>query len=308
MPQIEHRSFEDIIELLKSQIAQTKNSIKKQVARWNGINLESIRRAIHLALKNPVTDNQNIALLYYLPNLLAQNEQHEIFDSTSLLSQKLYASIVPKDEKSVWRVNEKYFTPVKRPKVAPGCLNFSPGWLAQGHHALEYPLVTSLSLSQGNEAQSLQWLERIEKMQILSNILLRLLHPELHYAGLVALSGLRQNPMTSKWAIQWKSVFNCLSVISSRISKEHRDSSGDNKFFDILFNLGFCEGAEMYIKELGAQFRYRPGTVFIFSGKLWTHEVPPWTTGEHVLYAYFMRPEVLNRFISSPVGWALLPL
>ncbi|KAJ3804773.1 hypothetical protein F5876DRAFT_52896, partial [Lentinula aff. lateritia] len=127
-------------------------------------------------------------------------------------------------------------------------------------------------------------------------------HPKLYKAGLAALSGLRHESQTINWATRWNSVFTCLCVISSRISKQHRDSNGDNKFFDILFNLGFCKGAEMWIKELGVHFHYCPGIVFIFSGKLWTHEVPRWMAGEHVLYAYFMRPEVLNRFIRSPVG------
>ncbi|KAJ3891940.1 hypothetical protein GG344DRAFT_24813, partial [Lentinula edodes] len=136
------------------------------------------------------------------------------------------------------------------------------------------------------------WLEQIQSVQVLSNLLLKLLHTELFDAGFTALRGLRQNSATQEWAMRWKSVFNCLCVVSSRTSKEHRDSNGDDHFFDILINVGFCEGAEMNIKGLGAQFSYRPGTAFVFSGKLWTHEVPTWKSGERVLYAYFMRPEV----------------
>ncbi|KAJ3885253.1 hypothetical protein GG344DRAFT_70701 [Lentinula edodes] len=236
MPPSLDRILEDIIQLLKGQILQTK--VSQQIPMWNGINFDSIGRIVQLALRN---------------------------------REKLHASVVPDHKKPVWRVNEIYFTPVKRPRVASGCLNFSPGWLAQGHHRPEDPLVTSLTLSQGNKDSTLEWLEQIDKLQILSNILIKLLHPELYEAGLTALSGLRHESQTIDWATRWNSVFTW---------------------------------AEMWIKELGAHFRYCPGTVFIFSGKLWTHEVPRWMAGERVLYAYFMRPEVLNRFIRSPVGWA----
>lgn len=97
-----------------------------------------------------ITDCDNVALLYYLPNILGHEDQvrsmiyggkvinetyqRKLFDSTSLISQKLHASIVPNDKKPVWRINELYFTSVKRTRVSPGCVNFSPGWLAQGHH------------------------------------------------------------------------------------------------------------------------------------------------------------------------------
>lgn len=60
----------------------------------------------------------------------------------------------------------------------------------------------------------------------------------------------------------------------------------------------------MRIKELGVQFSYGPGTALLFSGKLWTHEVPHWKGGERVLFAYFMREEVLRRFTEGPIEWA----
>ncbi|KAJ4471635.1 hypothetical protein C8R41DRAFT_746488, partial [Lentinula lateritia] len=137
-------------------------------------------------------------------------------------------------KKPVWWVNEIYFTPVKRPRVASGCLNFSPGWLAQGHHVSIFLVTNHCS----NKDSTLEWLEQIDKLQILSNILIKLLHPELYEAGLTALSGLRHESQTIDRATRWNSIFTCLCVISSRISKQHRDSNGDNKFFDILFNLG----------------------------------------------------------------------
>ncbi|KAJ3837114.1 hypothetical protein F5878DRAFT_540024, partial [Lentinula raphanica] len=257
-----------------------------------------------------ITDCQDIALVYYFPKILSYPHQQKIFHATSFINMKLYKSLVPETKKPAWRVDEKNFVMVNRQKVSPGCVNFSPGWLAQGHHSLEYPLKPSVSLHEGNdqELERVQhWLDQIEPIQLLSNLLLAFLHPELYAAGLKTLKGLRrQGTETHHWAAEWHTIFTCLCVSSSRISPAHRDGNRDPRYFDILCNLGCSEGAELKIEELDAIFEYAPGTAVLFSGKLWTHAVPYWKGGERVVYAYFMRPEVLNRFLDSPVGWAHL--
>ncbi|KAJ3751560.1 hypothetical protein EV360DRAFT_76125, partial [Lentinula raphanica] len=234
-----------------------------------------------------ITDCQDIALVYYFPKILSFPHQQKIFHATSFINMKLYRSLVPETKKPAWRVNEKNFV-----------------------MSLEYPLKPSVSLHEGND-QDLErvrhWLDQIEPIQLLSNLLLAFLHPELYAAGLKTLNALRrQGTETNHWATEWHTIFTCLCVSSSRISPAHRDGNGDPRYFDILCNLGCSEGAELQIEELDAIFEYAPGTAVLFSGKLWTHAVPYWKGGERVVYAYFMRPEVLNRFLDSPVGWARL--
>ncbi|KAJ3917043.1 hypothetical protein F5877DRAFT_68561 [Lentinula edodes] len=236
------RTFNDIIYAIRKCMMDT--SDQEEIDKWKGINIMRIVCILRLALGNivklpcsadefaasppglrtvlaattigkvtkplVVTDNQGIPLLYYLPALLTQDDQRKIFDATSYISKKLHGSIIPNSEKPIWRVNENYFTPVKRPRVSPGCLNFSPGWLAQGHHGPEFPLTTSTTLTYGHKDQLLLWLDEIRNVQILSNILIKLLHPEQFEAGFTALKGLRNNMQTREWAKHWKSVFSCL--------------------------------------------------------------------------------------------------
>ncbi|KAJ3804774.1 hypothetical protein F5876DRAFT_70354 [Lentinula aff. lateritia] len=164
--------LKDIIQLLKGQILQTSAETFASTSPDKRTTLISISLG---KVTEPcvVTDSNNIAMLYFLPKLLTHNKQRQFFNSTSFISEKLHASVVPDHKKPVWQVNEIYFTPVKRPMVASGCLNFFPSWLAQGHHPPEDPLVTSFTLSQGNKDSMLEWLQQIDKLQILSNILIK---------------------------------------------------------------------------------------------------------------------------------------
>ncbi|KAH7870209.1 uncharacterized protein C8R40DRAFT_1073466 [Lentinula edodes] len=166
---VDSRTFEQIIEACKASISQRRN-----IKKWNGINVEQIVNIILMAKKNT-------------------SEEYDIWRK------------IPNDKKPVWRINELYFTSVKRTRVSPGCVNFSPGWLAQGHHGPDYPLLSSTTLTYGNPEQVKIWLEQIKTAQLLSNILLRLLHPKLYKAGLRTLEGLQQLPQTKEWALQWKS-------------------------------------------------------------------------------------------------------
>ncbi|KAJ3844029.1 hypothetical protein F5878DRAFT_637661 [Lentinula raphanica] len=200
------------------------------VMKWKGVDLKRISTILKTALNNKVKlpcsaaalalaspqrrmgllqtslgkiskpcvilDKDDIALIYYLPDLLSYADQRVIFESTSSISKQLYSSIVSSGKQSSWRVAEENFVQIKRPLVSPGCVNFSPGWLAQGHYGAENPLKPSLSLSGGKKddtANVKSWLKQIEPLQLLSNILLALLHPELHAAGIKALHHMRKH-------------------------------------------------------------------------------------------------------------------
>ncbi|KAJ3753690.1 hypothetical protein EV360DRAFT_74314 [Lentinula raphanica] len=194
--------FEAIIQMLQRQIFAAENPSN---LKWNGIDIKRISTVLKSAFNNNIqipcsadalasappqqrtalvntslghinkpcviSDKDNIALIYYLPNLLSYADQRVIFESTSSINSQLYKSIVPTAKKSSWRVAEENFVRVKGPIVTPGCINFSPGWLAQGHCGLEHPLKPSLSLSGGKDeevAEIKSWLKQIEPLQWLS--------------------------------------------------------------------------------------------------------------------------------------------
>ncbi|KAJ3965522.1 hypothetical protein EV361DRAFT_938783, partial [Lentinula raphanica] len=250
--------FQAIIQMLQRQIFTAETPF---LSKWNGIDIKRLSTVLKSAFKNNIqipcsaaalasaspqrraalvktslghidkpcviSDKDNVALIYYLPNLLSYADQRAIFESTFSINTQLQKSIVPTAKKSSWRVAEENFLQVNGPLVSPGCVNFSPGWLAQGHCGPEHPLKPSLSLSGGKDeeiAKIESWLKQIEPLQLLSNILLALLHPKLYAAGINTLKHMRTDEEHTKdWAKKWKSAFTCLCVLSTRISPPHRD-------------------------------------------------------------------------------------
>lgn len=139
------------------------------------------------------------------------------------------------------------------------------------------------------------------------NLLLSLLDQELYELGKDVLGQLRKDPETKPWSQRWTSVFTAICVVANRVTPPHKDTKGSSRLLDVLVNTGTCTDAVFRLPELGAAFDYGPGTVVAFSGKDFVHEVPTWTSGERVCFAYFMRAEVIRRFTElakfNLLGW-----
>ncbi len=133
-------------------------------------------------------------------------------------------------------------------------------------------------------------------------------HPDSYRAGVKALNGMRTRarPDDVRWAELWQSVATAVAVVSNGTSPAHFDSKGDVKQFDALTNLG-ADQVELGFPDLGGSFHYHGGSVVLFSGRLFKHEVKDWVVGERIGYAYFMRAEVQKAFRERAVGWACMP-
>jgi len=99
----------------------------------------------------------------------------------------------------------------------------------------------------------------------------------------------------------WNIPYNALSIISNRVTPLHRDMFGRSEWMDFLVALGQYSDGRIDIPGLGLRFRYDPGCVVAFSGKLLRHGVT--CPGDRGCIAYYMRDTVQERLGQQVGGW-----
>src|SRR5215470_7909408 len=129
------------------------------------------------------------------------------------------------------------------------------------------------------------------------------IHPDLFASSSAVLEELRKQPLTRAMASQWDAAFTCISVISNRTSKEHRDYSGDPGWYDFLISLGNYSSATLKFVELGLEVKYNPGTAVAFCANVFKHAVGPWGMGDRICYSFFNKKVILARFGQDKAGW-----
>lgn len=132
------------------------------------------------------------------------------------------------------------------------------------------------------------------------------IHPDLFTNSSAVLEEQRKQPLTQKLASEWQSVFTCMSVISNRTSKRHRDYSGAPGWYDVLISLGNYSFAKLKFAELGVEVIYNPGTAVAFCANVFYHEVGNWGRGDRICYSFFNKKVILGRFEKDNVGWMTL--
>jgi hypothetical protein len=137
-------------------------------------------------------------------------------------------------------------------------------------------------------------------------MVLALTHPDLYSAAVMGLQVLRQQGGDKNLSKFWSSVFTGINVISNRRTIAHRDRFGHLPWYDLLVSVGTYTQAYLVLPDLGAKLVYNPGTVVLLCGKLLSHEVPFWGSGDRVCWAHFMRESVLNGLgvLVEKVGWS----
>ncbi|KAF7426508.1 hypothetical protein PC9H_008877 [Pleurotus ostreatus] len=304
---------------------------------WRGVSVQQIGNVLKKAYKNLMTadrlskathiqhakllEDVNIGLvtkptvlvssdykplIVYLPHVVAKHIERNATEATFGI-EDILAKGVKKSGKKNWRNEQARFKPYQRLPV--GQEAFSGGWFAQGHASGKTPPRPSVSLrSASNEKATEQWLKDTTTLNLTMNLIMGAVHPDSYNAGAQALRNLRQEmkPEDAKWACLWASVATAVAIVSNGTSPPHFDSKGDVKQFDALTNLG-SDYVRLGFPDLGGSFHYHGGSVVLFSGKLFKHEVKDWVVGERVGYAYFMRAEVQKQFRKRPVDWARIP-
>ncbi|KXN84160.1 hypothetical protein AN958_00104, partial [Leucoagaricus sp. SymC.cos] len=150
------------------------------------------------------------------------------------------------------------------------------------------------------------WLEKRGPTMEYLNKILAITHPRLYDQGLVALSALEQLNDTNHYATRWKSVFTGVTIVSNRITPPHRDNKGHIPWYDQLVCIGDYESADFHLPELGATFKYLPGTVVHFCGNLLVHQVNSWQGNDRICYASFFRKSVFDRLSLICPGWSTI--
>lgn len=168
---------------------------------------------------------------------------------------------------------------------------------------MKYDLKPSVSLGQPRHyrKETRHWLSRTKKLSIFVNLVASLIDPTLYDVAQKALDEIRKSSLCRTWANDWPSIFTAICVVANRVTPPHQDKQGTSRFYDILASLGTCKGARIRLSDIGADIIYDPGTLVSFAGRSFTHEVPHWEGGERICYAYFLREEVLRRFVSVDV-------
>lgn len=166
-------------------------------------------------------------------------------------------------------------------------------------------MAPSLSLrGDQNRAATTEWLSESVEGQKYLNMVLLLIHPDLHAVGSSILDRLRSIEGIKDVALLWTSYFTGIAVINNRKTPSHHDSNGRPEWYDLLCVMGNSDRpAKLEFKELGLRLVYGPGTVVGACGQVFEHSVDFWGEGDRICHAHFMRDKVREKFDVKPGGW-----
>jgi hypothetical protein len=135
------------------------------------------------------------------------------------------------------------------------------------------------------------------------NSLLSLIAPDLFQAGMEAIGRLKTSNSEHGNLQLWPTAFSAIGVIVNRKTLCHRDQGGWFPCFDMLVAAGNYEECYLDVPDVGARFKYKPGTAIAICGKVLRHSVTGWDGGERICYAHYMRNNVHNRLKVEQSTW-----
>ena len=153
------------------------------------------------------------------------------------------------------------------------------------------------------EREAVQWCSKMRSVNDDINAIFALISPQLYADGITSLNETKMEYPDHQGVQTWNSAFSGISVIVNRKTITHRDQGGRAPWYDILFSAGTYKDAYLDVPDLGASFRYKPGTVIAICGRLLRHGVKSWEGGNRMCLAYFMRNNVLHRQGIQSAGW-----
>ena len=155
---------------------------------------------------------------------------------------------------------------------------------------------------------SLAWLKlQVQTSAIIGGIL-SIVHPEQYAAGIGILRKLAQEPTLvkngqhlSKILEVWAAPFNVVTVISNRQTPFHRDNGAYYTCFDILLALGEYQDGRLETPGLGMRFKYDPGTLAAFSGRILQHGVT--CAGNRACMVFHSKGNIMRNFGITNLPW-----
>ena len=221
-----------------------------------------------------------------------------------------------------WHAGPHFFCPVEG-GLKPGTVNIAPVWFEQGHEVgsptfiwiwfdqfqtEEHQLKVSADLTKPNAV--LEWLKKCSLPFALIGGILSIIQPELYNAGWEALKKLSEDPglcdkpkRLLEVLSTWYTPFSALAVISNQSTPLHRDTGGRPEWLDLMVALGVYEHGRFAVPGLGYTFKYNPGTIVAFLGKIFRHGAE--CAGDRACIAFNMCDNVLNQ-LGIPIGSWLL--
>ncbi|EIW78071.1 hypothetical protein CONPUDRAFT_36489, partial [Coniophora puteana RWD-64-598 SS2] len=238
-------------------------------------------------------------IMWYLPDTVPIETQNAVFRDLALIAPALRNSVV-QSSLDDWRCSRYLFKEDTRSlRAAPGCINVSPGWFAQGHN------VASLNLRAGSSQAMLhEWVSASAHPMAIPSAVLAIIHPHQYQQGLRCMRRLRRRTILKPFVDSWASAFNAMTVISNRETLYHRDGGGCFQWYDVLGTYGQYSRGLLSFPALGIDLDYRPGTVVAFAGNVLRHGVPH-PDGERVCLAHYMRKNLHEYVHTEHAQWGV---
>jgi hypothetical protein len=149
-------------------------------------------------------------------------------------------------------------------------------------------------------------MESIDVFQLVCNAITSVVHPELYSVGLSATHELKlgsclfaTHAVVQSWGTSWSGI----ALIVNRVTPFHRDKGAAPSMYDMLVSMGTHTECTLDVPDIGANFKYTPGTIIPICGKVLRHGVASWSGGERICFAFFMKDAVLDRLGQRRPEW-----
>jgi hypothetical protein len=120
------------------------------------------------------------------------------------------------------------------------------------------------------------------------NLMLSLIHPELHTMGLEILQQLQNLPSTTRVTSELVSAYTGIQVISNHLTPGHWDSKGRPEWYDLLTSIGRGSLPHLRVNDIGFQLAYHPGSL-VCVGLLMSMRLGMGLWGPHILCPLYAR-------------------
>jgi hypothetical protein len=136
------------------------------------------------------------------------------------------------------------------------------------------------------------------RAEALMNAVILLTHKAQYHASISTLEKIKsstQHQGIKKYLGQfWPSICSGLTWVNNRITPPHRDKNGFYEGFDYLSYSGLSR-AKLDLRDLGMTLSCDPGCVVALAGRLLTHQVDEWESGDRICIARFIRRDVMTN-------------
>ena len=153
------------------------------------------------------------------------------------------------------------------------------------------------------------WLNTQIRASALIGGIMSIVHPELYAVGIKCLKAINEGRHSiykgKALAVVlklWSSPFTAMTVISNRDTPYHRDNGSAHEWLDIMVALGEYENGQIEFPGLGMRFKYDPGTVVAFTGRVLRHGAN--CPGDRACIVHHMKERVVEELGITKPSWA----